>query len=354
MTNAETLPPLHAQWLKELLKISPPPETKATCATCRLCESPATKGKEKIYFSPLSKCCTYTPYLPNFLVGRVLLEADEKAVPGRTRVQQRIAQKIAVTPLGLGRTQEYLQNYSQAVDSGEFGQHAELVCPYYLAEQGGLCGIWQHRNAVCATWFCKHERGKPGMLFWQRVQELFTLLEKNLAIWCERQVGLDQTALETAQRLHSPIYESHLPEKAYRAVWGSWYGRESEFFEQCAQASNTLSWPELLKLGDSEVGTKIDEVRQAWRRLNSSYRPEFLEQGKYKLVSQEPRGEKVLLETYRKYDLLELPTELFEKLAAFDGTQSAASLLPNLPDELWQALLDHEVLVPPGLDDLLS
>lgn len=366
------LPPLHASWLKQFLQSGLPNESRADCANCVMCQRSAStpnapqvsqiQKKELIYFNPQTKCCTYVPYLANFLIGRILQEPDATKVPGRNLLQERLAKKIALTPLGLGRGAEFFEAYPQAVDAGEFGQDLGLRCPYYLHEQGGLCGVWQHRNAVCATWFCKHERGEPGMLFWRSVQELFSLAEKQLAFWCMQKVNPSTEALThlnfPQEQESVSLYERELSEADYRLIWGDWWGREASYFVECAKIAENVSWPELLVIGGREVVAKAAEVRQAWRRLNSTGLPEFLEQGKYKLVS---RDTTVWLQTYRKYDLLELPPAVFDSLPIFAPETPTTEVLAKLKNEqglsisaeLLQQLLDHAVLVPPGLDDLL-
>ena len=69
-----------------------------------------------------------------------------------------IAPVVGVTPLGLARPPVQHLLYRHGRERG-FGQSVALLCPHYLGDSGG-CGIWRHRNGVCATWFCKHTRGE--------------------------------------------------------------------------------------------------------------------------------------------------------------------------------------------------
>src|ERR1044071_2985933 len=92
--EASDLPTLYARWAAALLSAPIPRETEATCDDCAMVSS----DPETIAFRHDTKCCTFTPVLPNFLVGAVL---DEPSI------EARIATGLAVSPLGLGVTVGY-------------------------------------------------------------------------------------------------------------------------------------------------------------------------------------------------------------------------------------------------------
>src|ERR1044071_4316862 len=93
------LPPLYAVWVDELLGGPIPPETDATCNDCAMLPK---NGEEHngsvVFFDPHTKCCTYIPTIPNYLVGRML--EDPQQAPGRTTAEKRIRAGVEVTPLG--------------------------------------------------------------------------------------------------------------------------------------------------------------------------------------------------------------------------------------------------------------
>jgi Fe-S-cluster containining protein len=388
------------EWLRQLVKSPLPGERLATCDTCPLCQPSASqelrarssklqaKGKQLpltsnklsiinhqssivlqssivnrqslIEFRPDAKCCTYIPYLSNFLVGRILREPNPAFVLNRQSVLERIRSGVAVTPVGIGRGTEFLTRYETAVDEDDFGRATDLQCPHYVAE-GGLCGIWKHRNSVCATWFCKHERGKVGWLFWQYAQEYMSLIEKKLSFWAMRQLNPGEKAID---RMSLPdfkkisVFERELSPRDYADIWGHWYGREVEFFIGCAEAVDTLTWAEIIEIGGKSLEAKGEEVLQIWRRLNTPQLPEVLQLGKFQVVTTD--GDNYILETYRKYDLLSLSRTVYEVLPLFDGAHATADILQNLKEKsvpldetLLRKLIAHEVLVPTELDDLI-
>src|SRR4051812_46370615 len=202
-----TLPPLYARWMREFLGGPIPEETKATCHDCAMCAKPgqaATPQLQMLLFNPKSKCCTYMPDLPNFLVGRILDEPNPDFVPGRASVITRLENKAGVGLLGMNHTRAFDVLYNYGTSQGAFGRSQTLRCPYYI-EDGGLCGVWKHRNSVCTTWFCKHNRGAVGMVFWQSIQQLLSQVEEGLARWCILQLN---PGLEALQGLYPTRYQA--------------------------------------------------------------------------------------------------------------------------------------------------
>src|SRR5215471_13536873 len=195
-TITTVLPPLYARWMDDLLRAEIPHETRSTCDDCAMC-APAgeSAGKDSFYFSPVTKCCTYQPKLPNFLVGQALANSDFAFSAGRKTLEKRIDEGVSVTPLGLQQSRIFEVLYHNGKEA--FGHASALRCPHYLEEGGGRCGVWRHRNSICATWFCKHERGALGLSFWHRMRNLLLAIERSLSIWCVLEAGLEVAALRS-------------------------------------------------------------------------------------------------------------------------------------------------------------
>src|SRR5262249_54047658 len=153
------LPPLYATWIDQLLGARIPAETDATCDDCAMCAPAGTASQStaEMFYNPDTKCCTYVPTLPNYLVGRILRDDDPAFAAGRKTVETRLENGVAVTPLGLGMFPVFGLLYRQTAEQ-TFGRSKSLLCPHFMAEAGGRCGVWKHRAAVCATWYCKFVR----------------------------------------------------------------------------------------------------------------------------------------------------------------------------------------------------
>ena len=146
------LPPLYAPWVHEVLGGAIPKEAAAACRRCvMLAPGRSGEGKRRIFFDAKTLCCTYLPDLPNFLVGRILSDRSPAMAYGRRTVRDRLRRQAGVTPFGLARPALYSLLYDSGAADG-FGRSRSLHCPHHV--DGGPCGIWAHRCAVCATWFC--------------------------------------------------------------------------------------------------------------------------------------------------------------------------------------------------------
>jgi len=350
------LPPMQAAWLEEILEGPIPAETRATCDDCAMCNDVAAGASS---FNPETKCCTYTPALANFLVGQVLADPDTSGA-GRASVSARIAAGVAVTPLGLGApaVAELLYRHGAA---GGFGLSRALRCPHYV-EEGGLCGIWRQRNAVCATWFCKHVRGATSSLFWERVKQLLSFIEGELAIDCLLELGVGPAALArlfppSARRaglgtvgLALSDLESRGDPVAAKAIWGTWAGREAEFYEACARRVDGADLAQILRRSGPEARVRVALVRDAWQRL-SEEPPARLRPGQLHVIGAAAATCRVT--TYSAHDPLEMPRALFDVLHHFDGRPTEEVLRaiedaggPRLSAGLVRKMSDFGVLEP--------
>lgn len=318
--------PLHERWVGALLGALLPEETNATCADCAMVtDEPGDPG-----FSPATKCCTFMPEVWNFLAGGVLLDQSEESASGRSTLQARLNAGLGVTPLGLGRTAAYSVLYHNALPA--FGANQALLCPHYLPEQGGRCGIWRHRESTCSTFFCKYTRGAVGLEFWTRVRLLLRTAEESLAGWALLELGLEPAILAalypgpanrdaglTARDLDRE------PDRSYhRKVWGRWMSREAEFYKACARLVAPLAWEDVLHIGGARLALHSHLVTHqfaVWSKDTLPERPTAA------LVQITPRkGGRARLRTYSDLDALEVPAELAAVLPEFDGRPTAEVL----------------------------
>jgi hypothetical protein len=359
-TDSEPLPPLYARWATELLGGPIPREARATCDDCAMCSCTLEESEPRsYYFDPVIKCCTYVPHLHNFLVGRILSDTDADAELGGTSVQGRIADRIGVTPLGLAPSPVFSLLYGNSEDA--FGRSRTLRCPHYI-EDGGRCGIWRHRESTCATWFCKHVRGRVGRTFWRdSLHQLLLIVEKDLARWCVLELHLSDDALRQLVAAAGWTYEAgtvtgesldhKADEKTYARVWGEWLGREHEFFVRCAELVSPLSWAEVLAIGGPEARAYARLTERAFGRLTSDEIPPTLNVGSFELV-QIRRG-RTRVNTYSEYDPLDIPGAVMELLPYFDG-RPTVDVLAAIADErgisvdaaLVRKMADFGLLVP--------
>jgi hypothetical protein len=332
-------------------------EPQATCDDCVMCpKADGTQPAAAYPFNPRVRCCSYTPILPNFVVGGILTDEHPATRPGQASVRERIAAGVGVTPLGLGHPPAIATLHKASMNA--HGRREALRCPHYVLEDS-TCGIWRHRNALCATWWCKHERGAAGHQLWNILKELLTAVEQALARWCllesDFAVGrLPVTLVRSGMEEIGPIDASTLDGRADPATrhmyWGDWAGREEEFFEACAARVAPLTWKEVLDICGPDVHLFAKGLLDAWRAAEVREVPARLRLGTFHLLGVNEQGTTVV--TYSPFDPFTIPALLMTALHYFDGrsTEEAFRALAEerglqLDDALLGALLDYRVLV---------
>jgi hypothetical protein len=355
---ASALPPLYARWVDQLLGCPIPVETEATCQDCvMVAEGSDTGSPGRRFFDSTTRCCTYLPELPNFLVGPILADADPHMAVGRRSVEARLDRGVAVTPLGLGKPATYALLYVNGLDG--FGTSHALRCPHHLDD--GACGIWTHRMSVCATWFCKYSRGAVGLKFWRALQVLLAGVEKDLARWCLLELRLGAGALgclfpppeptEPSRTIDRFQLDGRVNPEQHAAVWGEWAGRERELFDACGHLVERLGWQEVLAICGPGVRISARLVRDSCDALQSGELPARLRVGEFGIHS--VTGKNVLVVSYNGHDPLRLPVGLMEALPYFDGRPVADALRAierkkqlRLDPDLVRKLVDFSILVP--------
>jgi len=356
------LPPLYAAWVDELLQGPIPPETEATCHDCAMCakgtEVAAPNG-DGYFFNPQTKCCTYLPELHNFLVGRMLSDEDPASATGRATVEARLQAGIAVTPLGLGRSPVHALLYANSVNA--FGRAQSFRCPHYLEEEGGRCGVWRHRESVCATWFCQHVRGAVGMNFWKALLTLLSTIETSLARWCVTELDVGSEALARLfpsfgqagrnDQIDADLLDGVADPQRQRMMWGKWSGREAEFYQECARRVNPLTWHEVTAICGPEAQAYARLTCEAYQKLISEEVPARLQVGPFRTIQLSPNCCRV--SAGRAFVQLDLSQTLMGVLPYFDGRPTDEVLQAmaqregvKLNQALIRRLVDFGILVP--------
>jgi hypothetical protein len=304
-------------------------------------------------FDAATKCCTYQPRLPNFLLGRII---EGPRGPGRSSVEARIDARLGVTPLGIARPPAYGAIFGAAMPGG-FGRTPSLLCPHYVTEGGGRCGIWQNRNATCSTWYCKHLRGAVGARFWRSgIERLLVAVEDGLARHCLAELGLEPEAvLATLPGLETAVQKDPEPDapdgSCYETRWGTWVARERELYIASSRIVEKLSWADVVAASGPTVRLLAQTARKLYEDSRAPHMDDCLRVGAFRVVGMS--GGRVRVASYSEYDVIELPVEVIPLLERFDGKKPWRSVVDGLRKregieigaELLQLLVDFEVLV---------
>jgi Fe-S-cluster containining protein len=348
-TLRQSLPQIYADLLPAFFDTPAPEEKKATCDDCAMCAPKgAAPGDGVVYFRPDTKCCTYFPRLPNYLVGAVF--RDPEMAEGQRRLRARIAERLGVTPRWLAPPRKYSLLH-EASREAAFGRSTALLCPYYEAN-GGLCTIWKHREADCSTFFCKYTAGADGRFFWRSVDAYLRRVEAKLAAHAAS--TLVPGSIEPpgpGARITLEELEDRAP-SAYGATWGAWEGREDTFYVACHDLVAALSPADFERI--TAVPEELATLEASHRSLREPTLPTHLV-----LNADEPplpvEGG-VLVATYSKYEPIKLSPDLLEALRELGPAESVAEVRARLlrdhgaelPEEMLAALYQLRVLVAPA------
>lgn len=359
------LPKLYAKWMEELLGAELPGETRATCDDCVMCKPSATSALPDFsQFDPSIKCCTFMPSLPNFLVGMILdgVDTDREV---RTDIVRRIREHQSATPLGLYPSRGFTARYDAQTKDGGFGRIPELICPYYLADGGGRCGLWAYRGAVCSTWFCQADRRAVGVRFWSAAKRWLLAIERTLAAHCLLELGIDRSVLGrlyclegTPLRLDKGEIVGWVDQEGYMDVptaknlWANWYGREEEWYVASAQIAASLKVADIQSLGGETLRVVEHLLVENFEQLSSDTIPEALCLG---ILEATPLDDtRVAVHTEENsFDPLVVSNSIFEALPLFDGretsqaTRAAEARGVTVDEATLRLLVDQGILLPP-------
>ena len=362
------LPALHSAWLDGLTGITDlQAEPRATCGDCVMCAGPERSGS-RLRFSPEIKCCSYIPHIANFLAGRSLRGS------GRDSMRARMLARTGVTPLGLGLSHADVDRMVRA--QPRFGRTGGVRCPHYQVETSG-CAIWEDRNAVCATWFCKHERGAVSQHLWHAVRDLLIAAEERIAYRCltggviplqqlddvlAYRAGVrERITLASAPPGAPPTGSLSPPDDElpgwYERMWGDWLGREEEWFLHCAGQVDAMGPDDVADWMDgvphlaatvTEARARLDEPGPAGESLDSQHPLRFTPG-----VGSEVDGDVLRLVGYSAFDPLTLPAGVLPALEQLGGGRVPAQRAgSDLEPELLRRLADYGLLTRSGGRDL--
>jgi len=353
----DNFPALYAPLLPEFFQREISEEKRATCSNCAMCASPeGVPPPTAVAFHRDTKCCTRHPTLPNYVIGALLSDERPELAEGRRRVEALIDRRVGVWPTGLRSSNRY-RFLAQGMDRKAFGRTPSLRCPYYNAEAGGTCSIWEYRPAVCATYFCKLVAGEQGQGLWSGLKEYMEDAERQLS--CYATEKLQPTYLLLSQGAGKgkltaeDVEEQPPPEAEYTAAWGRWVGREREYYKACYEAVRALSPQEFEGVLGHKGTRRMLKVRQGYAYANYKGLTESLRFNTSTTARMMPNGQ-VAVSAYDEHDALVMSPEMFSSLTEFTGEETLAAVQQRLREQgrpvpegdLLLELSYHLVLMP--------
>ena len=208
------------------------------------------------------------------------------------------------------------------------------------------------RNGVCASWHCKFVRGASGSRFWSALERLISQVEQQLALWCLSELDFDAKSIaEMLAGSKAAAHRGSDGRRRYSRIWNGWDGSEEEIYRACAGLVTTLTWKDVLAIGGPQMRLAARVLQQEYQAMLNGSLPQVLRPGKMELIRL--GNESCRVATYSSLDPLELPREVLDLLAMFDGRPTdevIESTRENrgveLGRDLLRKLVDFELLVP--------
>lgn len=145
-------------------------EKKATCDNCL--QAPKT------YKADL-KCCTFWPFIPNYVVGAILSSQKKRHLPVQKIMRDLMEHNAFALPIGIPAPPWYQKEFKKNKKKF-FGKKESFLCPYYDKSQN-QCSIWEYRGSVCTSFYCESSYGILGQEFWKSLENYMSYLEMGLA-----------------------------------------------------------------------------------------------------------------------------------------------------------------------------
>jgi len=359
----DALPALYGNLFPSFFRREVPVEAKATCSSCAMCESSCRNAAAPVdgisrMFRPDTKCCTFHPRLPNYLIGALLSDTDEALAEGQRRVRDKIANRAGVTPQWMRAPAKFDLLYKSTRRA--FGRAASLRCPYYDPGPGS-CTIWRYREAVCSTFFCKYVSGADGHKLWMSIKTFLSLAEIQLSRYAvfrlyPEYIHDNRDRADAAERplTLEELEDEGPPEEQYAAMWRGWAGMEPEFYQACFEEVRALGEADLERLLGFDGTMEVAILERLYHAAVEPSLPKRLKLNPDATVNWLPDGT-VALGAYSQYDAIGLPGEAYALIAEFTGTEPVDAVRQrlrrqkqsDLADDVLLVLHQHRVLVEP-------
>jgi len=226
-------------------------ESKATCGAC--IQVPRYENH--------LKCCTFHPFLPNYLVGKILLEEQESPSFISNVMKHKISNRVYALPIGITAPISYQVDFNKYKDK-KFGKNPDWLCPYYNL-QNQNCGIWENKGSVCTSFYCESSKGKKGKVFWEKSLNYLSYIE--MAFAEEALVNLDFSPRQVSEQLdflnrkkatREELKQDYLDAKLDQKLWNHYTDKQA-FYIKCYEIVKKMERPAVQELmGD--LGEKLE------------------------------------------------------------------------------------------------
>ena len=337
-------------------------EKTADCSNCIMCKPKLEQHYDEKYFHSDTKCCTFYPKLPNYLVGAILADNSESMLLGKNKILNAVNDGLGVSPLGLLRPEKYTLIYQNVFDENPllFGKVSSLVCPYL---DNGNCTVWKYRNGICTTWFCYSDNGVDGIAFWDSLKKYLNTVENKLIKYTLLYQGFSTSEVDTLfntnealkrniKLIKEEINEEPLNNIEYKELWGNYNKKEVEYYINCYNLVRKLNEKEFDQIMGIDGKTLLQDLENKYSEMLSKNVPLYLiRNSNIRFIKIDENNEKAHLDVDNC--TFSIAYMLYESLIYFNGKASNIEVLNRVEEQglkinndLLLYLYKHRFLLP--------
>jgi Fe-S-cluster containining protein len=321
MKLRQKIPLIYHGLIPELLDLEYPEEKIASCDNCTVCLSSQSPFLN-------TKCCSYHPHLPNYLVGGILNDQDLQLQEGKKRIFSQINSRIGVTPYAIIPGRIYAE-VDKELKSQEFWKRPKSLlesqlCPYF---DKGNCSVWKYRENLCVTFFCSSVGGGHGKSFWNKLNQYLKMIETDLSQYTMFQLGWAPEKIKTKEVTTTDFQfensNGEVIEENYLELWGEWAGREAEFYVKCYEIIRDLDLETFRNISGGKRLILEAAIREMNLNFNKNVLPDVMVLHPELVISQNLDGYVILSNGKSQ---LTLPSTVYQIIKAFDGKRKTSEV----------------------------
>jgi hypothetical protein len=212
-----------------------------------------------------------------------------------------------------------------------------------------LCSIWKFRDSMCSTYFCKSVAGKQGLKFWDVFHSYLNQVQDILSWYALDSLNCDVHAIweYVNSRQNDDLTADDLDdiptdEETYRYLWGSWFGREEEFYRECFRVVQGLTKEEFERQAGIIQKVFLKRLQDARNNVVNPKIPSVLKVNP-DLKAFETQDGKVTIKT--DVGFYSIKKSLLDVITWFDGVRTTADI-QKMVYEKYGADLNEDYIHP--------
>ena len=325
-TLFQQLPEVYQSFLPAIFGKNIAVESYADCSNCNMCQ-PNDHVTDQRFFSSKTKCCTFKPIVPNYLVGGLI---NDKSMNSKINGYVESSHP-KMQPLGYFPSHQELALYSSILPDN-FGIDETAACELL---DNGNCSIWKYRNSMCSTYFCHYFKGSYGKLFWVDVRDFLQIIEELITHFICKELGISSNYLSDHTTNFYTNVQSSLENEDpassinQSTVWGKWTDKRFEFYTECYKIAQSFTEADIRQINTPLYDEKLAALNTSYDNMLSESVPSTLTfNPKCKIIDYDSTTCFFYISR-----LIKLPIIMTSIIKEFDGSKTVDHLLSIIPEK---------------------